>query len=151
MTGSDLLRFRHHKIHHRPRILPRIFPYFQLLVSARPARQHRAAMVKIVQTVQPPRHRFHPIQKLADQLNWAGENPSRKEAVEVIKLARPTIFVPGFYEINGPLDDAFNAIVEGQKQPQEAMDEVHRRLTIHLCRPCYRGWIESHFPDPITF
>lgn len=61
---------------------------------------------------------------LADQLNWAGENSGRKEAVEVVKLARSSVFVPGFYEINGPLDDAFNAIVEGQKQPQEAMDEA---------------------------
>jgi len=27
--------------------------------------------------------------------------------------------------------------------PQEAMDEVHRRLTMHLCLRCYRGWIEN--------
>jgi hypothetical protein len=26
---------------------------------------------------------------------------------------------------------------------QEAMDQVHRRLTIFLCRPCYRRWIEN--------
>ncbi len=26
---------------------------------------------------------------------------------------------------------------------QEAMDEVHRRLTIHLCLTCYRKWIEN--------
>jgi hypothetical protein len=26
---------------------------------------------------------------------------------------------------------------------QEAMDQVHRRLTIHLCTPCYREWIEN--------
>ena len=25
---------------------------------------------------------------------------------------------------------------------QEAMDQVHRRLTIYLCTPCYREWIE---------
>jgi multiple sugar transport system substrate-binding protein len=65
---------------------------------------------------------------LADQLNWAGENPGRKQAVEVVKLARSSVFVPGFYEINGPLDDAFNAIIEGQKQPQEAMDEAAAQI-----------------------
>jgi hypothetical protein len=27
--------------------------------------------------------------------------------------------------------------------PQEAMDQVHRRLTIHLCLGCYRKWIED--------
>jgi hypothetical protein len=26
---------------------------------------------------------------------------------------------------------------------QEALDQVHRRLTLHLCGPCYRGWIEN--------
>jgi hypothetical protein len=27
--------------------------------------------------------------------------------------------------------------------PQEAMDQVFRRLTIHLCNRCYRSWIED--------
>jgi len=26
---------------------------------------------------------------------------------------------------------------------QELMDQVYRRLTVHLCGPCYRQWIES--------
>jgi hypothetical protein len=26
---------------------------------------------------------------------------------------------------------------------QEAMDQVYRRLAIHLCGPCYRVWIEN--------
>jgi hypothetical protein len=26
---------------------------------------------------------------------------------------------------------------------QEAMDQVYRRLTLHLCTPCYRAWIEN--------
>jgi hypothetical protein len=26
---------------------------------------------------------------------------------------------------------------------QEALDQVYRRLTIHLCTPCYREWIEN--------
>ncbi len=26
---------------------------------------------------------------------------------------------------------------------QEAMDQVYRRLTLHLCTPCYRRWIEN--------
>ena len=26
---------------------------------------------------------------------------------------------------------------------QEAMDQVHRRLTLYLCGPCYREWIEN--------
>ncbi|HOB75339.1 MAG TPA: hypothetical protein PKG54_12540 [Phycisphaerae bacterium] len=27
--------------------------------------------------------------------------------------------------------------------PQEAMDQVYRRLTIYLCVACYRPWIEN--------
>jgi len=30
-----------------------------------------------------------------------------------------------------------------EQSPQEAMDDVHRRLTIHLCVGCYRKWIEN--------
>jgi hypothetical protein len=26
---------------------------------------------------------------------------------------------------------------------QEMMDQVYRRMTIHLCGPCYRQWIEN--------
>ncbi len=26
---------------------------------------------------------------------------------------------------------------------QEAMDQVYRRLTLYLCVPCYRRWIEN--------
>jgi len=32
--------------------------------------------------------------------------------------------------------------MEGMSE-QELMDQVHRRLTIHLCGPCYRRWIEN--------
>ncbi len=28
---------------------------------------------------------------------------------------------------------------------QELMDQVYRRLVLHLCGPCYRRWIE----DPV--
>jgi hypothetical protein len=27
--------------------------------------------------------------------------------------------------------------------PQEAMDQVYRRVVIHLCNSCYRDWIEN--------
>jgi hypothetical protein len=26
---------------------------------------------------------------------------------------------------------------------QEALDQIHRRLVIYLCNPCYRQWIEN--------
>jgi hypothetical protein len=27
--------------------------------------------------------------------------------------------------------------------PQEALDQVYRRVVIHLCNACYREWIEN--------
>ena len=30
---------------------------------------------------------------------------------------------------------------------QEALDQVYRRLTIYLCTPCYREWIEDPTGD----
>lgn len=30
-----------------------------------------------------------------------------------------------------------------QHSERELMDQVHRRLTLHLCRPCYQDWIEN--------
>jgi hypothetical protein len=27
--------------------------------------------------------------------------------------------------------------------PQEAMDQVHRRVTLYLCRSCFSEWIEN--------
>ena len=34
------------------------------------------------------------------------------------------------------------AEMEGLSE-QEAMDQVYRRLTLYLCGPCYREWIEN--------
>ncbi len=31
----------------------------------------------------------------------------------------------------------------GDLSAQEALDQVYRRLTIYLCGPCYRQWIEN--------
>ena len=34
------------------------------------------------------------------------------------------------------------AQMEGLSE-QEALDQVYRRLTLYLCLPCYRNWIEN--------
>jgi hypothetical protein len=31
---------------------------------------------------------------------------------------------------------------------QEAMDQVYRRVTVYLCGPCYRRWIENPVAGP---
>lgn len=47
---------------------------------------------------------------------------------------------------DGPLDpgdeiDRLISQMEGMSE-RELMDQVHRRVTIHLCGECYRPWIE---------
>jgi multiple sugar transport system substrate-binding protein len=61
---------------------------------------------------------------LADELNWAGTHAGRKQFLEVIKLARPGVFVPGFWDVTNPLNDAFTAIVEEGKPAKQALDEA---------------------------
>ncbi len=61
---------------------------------------------------------------LATQLNWGAKNDGRKEVLQALGTARPTVFVPGFYAITGPIGDAFNLIVEGQSSATDAMNEA---------------------------
>ena len=61
---------------------------------------------------------------VGESMNWAGESEGRQEAVEVMKLARPSVFVPGFWDATGCEWDAFNLVVEGEKTAKEALDEA---------------------------
>ncbi|MBE2220387.1 MAG: extracellular solute-binding protein [Anaerolineae bacterium] len=55
---------------------------------------------------------------------WAGESEGRQQAVQVIALARPGILVPGFWDIIGPLWDAYEGdMLEDGRPPQEVLDE----------------------------
>jgi hypothetical protein len=38
--------------------------------------------------------------------------------------------------------DVWIAAIENMSE-REAMDQVFRRLTIYMCGPCYRQWIED--------
>ena len=44
-----------------------------------------------------------------------------------------------------PVSEQIRGITDelGDTSEQELADQVHRRMTIHLCGPCYRRWIES--------
>ncbi|MBN1942748.1 MAG: hypothetical protein JW849_05575 [Phycisphaerae bacterium] len=43
------------------------------------------------------------------------------------------------------IDAEINSLLDEMKHlsEQEMMDQVYRRLTIHLCGRCYRRWIEN--------
>jgi len=43
------------------------------------------------------------------------------------------------------IKERINRLIEQMRDmsEQELMDQVYRRLTIYLCRPCYQTWIEN--------
>ena len=62
-----------------------------------------------------------------------------------IGSGRPTPPVVTEEDIAGDLRQEIERLIaqmEGLSE-REAMDQVHRRLTLHLCGPCYRQWIEN--------
>jgi len=54
---------------------------------------------------------------------------------------------PNFSEsdLDGDLNAEFSRLIEQMKEMsrQELMDQVYRRLTVHLCAACYKEWIEN--------
>jgi multiple sugar transport system substrate-binding protein len=59
---------------------------------------------------------------LADE--WAGESEGRQEAAKVLEAGRPGIFVPGYWDVIGPLWDAFYGdMLEDGRPAQEVLDE----------------------------
>jgi hypothetical protein len=55
----------------------------------------------------------------------------------------PTISSDELRDID--LNAEFSRVLEEMRNmsEQELMDQVYRRLTIHLCASCYRDWIEN--------
>jgi ABC-type glycerol-3-phosphate transport system substrate-binding protein len=62
---------------------------------------------------------------LAEALDWAGESEGRQEMFAAIQLGRPTVFIPEWYLVSGPVEEALNGLmVEDGLSAQEALDEV---------------------------
>jgi multiple sugar transport system substrate-binding protein len=76
---------------------------------------------------------------VADELGWAQESPGRQEALQVMGLAQPTIFVPGYWDVTDPLWDSFALVVEGEMTAQEALDDVAPEMQDSLDR-AWQTW-----------
>jgi ABC-type glycerol-3-phosphate transport system substrate-binding protein len=63
--------------------------------------------------------------RMAEELNWAGENEGRQEMLAAIQTARPTVFVPEWYFVFDHLEEALNSyMIEDGMSAQEALDEI---------------------------
>jgi ABC-type glycerol-3-phosphate transport system substrate-binding protein len=79
---------------------------------------------------------------IADEENWAGDSTGRAEALQVIKLARPNVFLPAnVFSIDGPLWDEFSLIIDGEKTAQQALDEAAPDMQSSLDR-AWSTWDE---------
>ena len=66
--------------------------------------------------------------------------------VRIEAFADPTGPEISLEDLSGDIDGQIDALIEQMKlmSQQELMDQVYRRLTIHLCRQCYMKWIDNH-------
>ena len=66
----------------------------------------------------------------AEELGWAaqGNAEARQQFLQVIGAAGPGVFVPGYWDVVSPLEDAYNLIVEGEATAAEILDEVAPRM-----------------------
>lgn len=62
--------------------------------------------------------------KMADELDWAADNESRQETLQVMALSREPVFIPDFWGVIDPLWDAWEFMVSGEMTAQEAFDEA---------------------------
>jgi hypothetical protein len=72
-----------------------------------------------------------------------GKGDSYRISIEA--MADPTPPDIGMEELEGDLRQRIEQLIRqmGDLSEREAMDQVYRRLVIHLCGPCYRIWIED--------
>ena len=76
---------------------------------------------------------------VAEELDWAEESAGRQEALDVMSLAQPGIFVAGYWDVTDPFWDSFSLMVEGEKTAQEALDEVAPEMQDSLDR-AWQTW-----------
>jgi ABC-type glycerol-3-phosphate transport system substrate-binding protein len=67
---------------------------------------------------------------VAEELGWAeqGNAEAREQFLQVIGRAGSANFVPGYWDVVSPLEDAFNLIVEGEATASQVLDEVAPRM-----------------------
>jgi hypothetical protein len=73
----------------------------------------------------------------------AGEGSHYVVRIEAFADPTPPVLDEGdgFIDTNSEIADLLDEMKDMSER--ELMDQVYRRLTLHLCRPCYQIWIED--------
>ena len=61
---------------------------------------------------------------IAEEVDWAAGVPGREDGLEVLKHARPLVFVPNRWDVFGPWYDAWGFVIGGEKTAQQALDDA---------------------------
>jgi multiple sugar transport system substrate-binding protein len=77
----------------------------------------------------------------AEEFSWAsqGNTAAREEFLQAIGAAQPGLFVPGFWDVTSPLEDAFDQIAAGEISAAEALDGAAPRMQDSL-DDAWRTW-----------
>jgi hypothetical protein len=74
---------------------------------------------------------------------WPGRGNFYRVTIEAVADPTPPVVTAGDLA-DDPRPQIERLLAElADLSEQEAMDQVHRRLTLFLCWPCYRRWIEN--------
>lgn len=79
---------------------------------------------------------------LAEAVDWANGIPGREDILEVLSNARPPIFIPNKWDTFGPFFDAWGYTLDGEKTPQEALDDAAAAIQQNLHR-AWENWDEQ--------
>ena len=65
--------------------------------------------------------------------------------VRILAVADPSPPVIDEEDLDGDIQAEVDRLLEELRgtSEREAADQVFRRLTVHLCTPCYQQWIEN--------
>lgn len=63
--------------------------------------------------------------------------------IEALADPTPPVILPGDLVHDYKADWRETVAALADISPQEALDQVYRRVIIHLCNHCYRDWIEN--------
>ncbi|HEY7400247.1 MAG TPA: sugar ABC transporter substrate-binding protein [Actinomycetota bacterium] len=79
---------------------------------------------------------------IAQEVDWAQGIPGREDGLEVLKHARPLVFVPNRWDVVGPYYDAWGFVLDGSKTAQQALDDAAPAIQENLDK-AWEVWNEQ--------